>query len=70
MNKFLNPKSIVILAIACFVAVEAVAAPASLPAYGADPQQTSVSGLSSGVFMAMQMQVAYSGSIIGAGGGT
>jgi hypothetical protein len=67
VNKFLNPKSIVILAIACFVAVEALAAPASLPAYGADPQQTSVSGLSSGAFMAVQLQVAYSGSIIGAG---
>jgi poly(3-hydroxybutyrate) depolymerase len=62
-----NPKSIVILAIAIFVAVEAVAAPAKLPAYGADPQQTSVSGLSSGAFMAVQLQVAYSNSIIGAG---
>lgn len=43
------------------------APPDSLPAYGADPQQTSVSGLSSGAFMAVQLQVAYSRSIIGAG---
>lgn len=55
------------LVMAVFVAAEAVAAPASLPAYGADPQQTSVSGLSSGAFMAVQLQVAYSSSIIGAG---
>jgi len=67
MNKLFNLKSIVILAIACIVTAEAVAAPANLPAYGADPKQTSVSGLSSGAFMAVQLQVAYSGSIIGAG---
>ena len=45
----------------------AAAGPASLPAYGADPGQTSVSGLSSGAFMAVQLQVAYSGSITGSG---
>lgn len=39
----------------------------ALPAYGADAQQVSVSGLSSGAFMAVQLQVAYSRSIIGAG---
>lgn len=38
-----------------------------LPRLGADPTQTSVSGLSSGAFMAVQMQVAYSKSIIGSG---
>ncbi|RQQ25474.1 depolymerase [Burkholderia stagnalis] len=38
-----------------------------LPALGADPAQTSVSGLSSGAFMAVQYQVAYSGSVVGAG---
>ena len=48
--------------------VAQAASPApSLPAYGADPQQTSVSGLSSGAYMAVQMQVAYSGSVVGAG---
>ena len=53
--------------LACFFTAQAIAAPASLPAYGADSKQTSVSGLSSGAFMAVQLQVAYSGSIIGAG---
>ncbi|MGU7782627.1 extracellular catalytic domain type 2 short-chain-length polyhydroxyalkanoate depolymerase [Burkholderia sp. PU8-34] len=38
-----------------------------LPALGADPAHTSVSGLSSGAFMAVQYQVAYSNSVIGAG---
>ncbi len=38
-----------------------------LPALGADPAHTSVSGLSSGAFMAVQYQVAYSGSVVGAG---
>lgn len=38
-----------------------------LPALGADATQTSVSGLSSGAFMAVQLQVAYAKSIVGAG---
>jgi poly(3-hydroxybutyrate) depolymerase len=38
-----------------------------LPALGADPTHTSVSGLSSGAFMAVQYQVAFSGSVIGVG---
>jgi len=38
-----------------------------LPALNADPSHTSVSGLSSGAFMAVQYQVAFSGSVIGAG---
>ncbi|MGH8780450.1 extracellular catalytic domain type 2 short-chain-length polyhydroxyalkanoate depolymerase [Paraburkholderia sp.] len=38
-----------------------------LPAYGADLQRTSVSGLSSGAFMAAQFDVAYSSQLIGAG---
>ena len=54
-------------AIAALLTASATAAPVSLPAYGADPQQTSVSGLSSGAFMAVQLQVAYSASIVGAG---
>jgi len=62
------PRSLASLALLSLAAVQAFAAtPASLAAYGADPQQTSVSGLSSGAFMAVQMQVAYSGSIVGAG---
>lgn len=39
----------------------------SLPGYGADLSRTSVSGLSSGAFMASQFDVAYSGEVIGAG---
>jgi poly(3-hydroxybutyrate) depolymerase len=39
----------------------------ALQAYGADPSQTSVSGLSSGAYMATQLQVAYSKDIIGSG---
>jgi poly(3-hydroxybutyrate) depolymerase len=53
--------------LAGYAAASAVGAPASLPALGADPQHTSVSGLSSGAFMAVQLQVAYSRSIVGAG---
>ncbi len=39
----------------------------ALPAVGADRQETSVSGLSSGAFMAVQYQVAFSSSLKGAG---
>lgn len=39
----------------------------ALQGYGADLARTSVSGLSSGAFMASQFDVAYSGEIIGAG---
>lgn len=38
-----------------------------LPALAASQSETSVSGLSGGAFMAVQYQVAYSGSVIGAG---
>ncbi len=58
---------LVSIALAWFAASPSAAATDSLPAYGADPQQTSVSGLSSGAFMAVQLQVAYSRSIIGSG---
>ncbi|WP_216599878.1 PHB depolymerase family esterase [Sphingomonas sp. AP4-R1] len=43
------------------------ASPKKLPALGADPARTSVSGLSSGGFFAMQYAVAYSSGTIGAG---
>jgi poly(3-hydroxybutyrate) depolymerase len=39
----------------------------NLPALGADPSKVSVSGLSSGAFMAVQYDVAFSASTIGAG---
>lgn len=48
-------------------AAAAPAAPVELPRYDADPKQTTVSGLSSGAFMAVQLQVAYSASIVGVG---
>lgn len=38
-----------------------------LPAFHGDPNQSSVSGLSSGAFMAVQYQVAYSAAVVGAG---
>ncbi|MDB5992070.1 MAG: depolymerase [Herbaspirillum sp.] len=44
-----------------------VQASAPLPGLGASPEGTSVSGLSSGAFMAVQYQVAYSASVNGAG---
>ena len=56
----------VLLALVLLRAVAASAAQA-LPALGADETQTSVSGLSSGAFMAVQLQVAYSKDIVGAG---
>ncbi len=45
----------------------AAAAPVALPALQADLSRTSVSGLSSGAFMAGQFAVAYSGIVAGAG---
>ena len=39
----------------------------ALPSFHGAPSETSVSGLSSGAFMAVQYQVAYSGSVVGAG---
>jgi len=47
-------------------ALAAAGAP-PLPALGADVAQITVSGLSSGAFMATQFSVAYSASIAGAG---
>ena len=38
-----------------------------LPGYEVDLSKTSVSGLSSGAFMAAQFQVAFSGTLVGAG---
>ncbi|ATP27522.1 poly(3-hydroxybutyrate) depolymerase [Chromobacterium violaceum] len=53
-----------LLAAACG---QAAAAAPPLPALGADPKQSTVSGLSSGAFMAAQFSVANSASIAGAG---
>ncbi|WP_175749411.1 extracellular catalytic domain type 2 short-chain-length polyhydroxyalkanoate depolymerase [Burkholderia pyrrocinia] len=63
----LHPRlAITALALAAALTHAALAADA-LPSYHGDPSQTSVSGLSSGAFMAVQYQVAYSGSVVGAG---
>lgn len=57
-----------ILLALCLIGISgAVLATEALPRLGAARNQTSVSGLSSGAFMAVQLQVAYSRSIIGAG---
>ena len=56
---------VVAAACAAHAALPGKAAP--LPAFGADPKQVSVSGLSSGAFMAVQLQVAYSRTVVGAG---
>ena len=42
-------------------------APAPLPAYDVDPAETSVSGLSSGGYMAVQFGIAYSATLRGSG---
>jgi poly(3-hydroxybutyrate) depolymerase len=53
--------------VACFMATAAVHAAPPLQTYNIDPEQISVSGLSSGGYMAVQMHVAYSSGIMGAG---
>ena len=60
------------IALLSMLAIASLAMPAQadsikLPAYQIDLKQTSVSGLSSGAFMASQFQVAYSGIMVGAG---
>lgn len=57
---------VLVLGLVLQVQVPAQAAE-KLPAFKVDATQTTVSGLSSGAFMAVQLQVAYSASIQGAG---
>ncbi|WP_115720612.1 extracellular catalytic domain type 2 short-chain-length polyhydroxyalkanoate depolymerase [Gallaecimonas mangrovi] len=57
--------SVVVLAVV--ISFRSLAAAPPLPALGADIQQTSVSGLSSGAFMTSQLFVAHSDIMIGAG---
>ncbi|MFD1560429.1 PHB depolymerase family esterase [Paraburkholderia silviterrae] len=64
--KSLRSAAICALAVT-FAFTRAALAANALPPYHGDPSQTSVSGLSSGAFMAVQYQVAYSGSVVGAG---
>jgi poly(3-hydroxybutyrate) depolymerase len=67
MDPFLHRLLAALLAACAFASAAAAATPAPLSAYVADPRRTSVSGLSSGAFMAVQLQVAYSRTIVGAG---
>jgi poly(3-hydroxybutyrate) depolymerase len=64
--KSIPGSAVAVLALAAAFTHAALAADALQP-YQGDPSQTSVSGLSSGAFMAVQYQVAYSASIVGAG---
>lgn len=59
--------SLVLSASLVLITVSARSAPAPLPRLGASQEGMSVSGLSSGAFMAVQYQVAYSASVVGAG---
>ena len=67
MHPLLAQQLAAILSLCACVTAAGAATPAALAGYGANPRQTSVSGLSSGAFMAVQLQVAYSRSIVGAG---
>lgn len=55
-----------IVLMASAISITAFAAD-SLPSFRGDPKETSVSGLSSGAFMAVQFQVAFSATVKGAG---
>lgn len=55
------------LALALCLGLTGAAQAASLPSYNVDIKQTSVSGLSSGGFMAVQFHIAYSSIVKGAG---
>lgn len=54
------------LVVLTLIAGKAAAAP-PLPALNIDVKQTSISGISSGAFMAVQFQVAHASSVLGAG---
>ena len=56
-----------LLAATSLLAPRAAAAAERLPALGVDLRQTTVSGLSSGAYMAVQFHVAFSGSVRGVG---
>lgn len=58
---------LVCLGLAALLRAAAAAAPGELPALASDAGKVTVSGLSAGAFMAVQLQVAYSGRIVGAG---
>src|SRR3954452_14772100 len=57
----------VLLAIVLAFVMPVAAQPQKLGSYTVDPSQTTVSGLSSGAFMAVQFQIAFSSTVAGAG---
>ncbi|SHG48665.1 PHB depolymerase family esterase [Massilia sp. CF038] len=63
----IHPLRLVASLALCQLAFPALAAAPSLPALGADPGNTSVSGISSGGFMAAQLATAYSARFRGVG---
>ncbi|KVL49489.1 poly(3-hydroxybutyrate) depolymerase [Burkholderia territorii] len=67
LRRVLGTACIAVAAVATLAPPAVAAAADPLPAYGADLQRTSVSGLSSGGFMAAQFDVAFSSRLIGAG---
>lgn len=67
MRLRLRLAAIRLMAIVAMALIAGRASAEPLPAIGADPARTTVSGLSSGAYMAGQFQVAYSRLIIGAG---
>ncbi|WP_256079633.1 poly(3-hydroxybutyrate) depolymerase [Massilia sp. YIM B04103] len=66
-----HPRRLILPSLLLTLAAASVPAQAgtlpALAAYGADPGQTSVSGMSSGAFMAAQFSVAFSATVVGAG---
>lgn len=67
MTLALPRRLLLLLALAASLPLAHGAAPEPLPALNIDVKETSVSGLSSGAFMAVQFQVAYSSIVKGAG---
>lgn len=67
MSSNCRSRVIAVLLTASCLYSHATTAADKLPALGADASQVSVSGLSSGAFMAVQYVVAYSKSVVGAG---
>ncbi|EDT39259.1 hypothetical protein BamMEX5DRAFT_4975 [Burkholderia ambifaria MEX-5] len=67
LRRTLRTACVAVAAVVSIAPYGDAAAADQLPAYAADLQRTSVSGLSSGGFMAAQFDVAFSSRLIGAG---
>ena len=62
----MEPALALLLIVGVLSATQA-SSPTSLASYNVDINQSSVSGLSSGAYMSVQMQVAFSSTFVGAG---